>query len=335
MSGRLPGLCALGESDKIVSDSERSETGATVLGVLALVFWSTTIAFARSLSQAIGPVTVGAVIFTTSGSVGCVWLLVTGRLKETRRLSKAYLFGCGALFVFYMLALYLAVGLAATAQQVLEVGIINYLWPGLTLAFAIPILHRKARLTLWPGIAIAFAGVVLVTGGGAPGPSSGSLVRGFLDNVQANAVPYVLALAAAVSWALYSNLSRRLAGDAKGGAVPLFLLASGIAFLFLRLFFHEETGWTTRAFGELAYMALLPTLLAYAFWEHACRRGNIMLVAALSYATPLLSTGISCIYLGVAAGPRLWAGCGLVVAGAVVCRLSAGENGRRPHERAA
>ncbi len=317
-----------------MSDSERSETGATVLGVVALVFWSTTVAFARSLSQAIGPVTVGAVIFTTSGLVGCVWLLVTGRLKETMRLPGAYLFGCGALFVFYMLALYLAVGLAATAQQVLEVGIINYLWPGLTLAFAIPILHRKARLTLWPGIAIAFAGVVLAAGGGQ-GPSSGSLVRGFLDNARANAVPYVLALGAAVSWALYSNLSRRLAGDAKGGAVPLFLLASGITFLFLRLFFREETGWTARAFGELAYMALLPTLLAYAFWEHACRRGNITLVATLSYATPLLSTGISCIYLGVAAGPRLWAGCGLVVAGAVVCRLSAREKGHRPPEGAA
>lgn len=304
-----------------MSDSERSETGATVLGIVALVFWSTTVAFARSLSEAIGPVTVGAIIFITSGLAGCVWLLVTGRFKETVRLSRAYLFGCGALFVFYMLALYLAVGLARTAQQVLEVGIINYLWPGLTLAFAIPILGRKARATLWPGIAIAFAGVVLASSG-AHGPSSSSPVRGLLDNMQANAVPYVLALGAAVSWALYSNLTRRLAADAKGGAVPLFLLASGIAFLFLRLFFREETGWTARAFGELAYMALLPTLLAYAFWEHACRRGNIMLVAALSYATPLLSTGISCIYLGVAAGPRLWAGCGLVVAGAVVCRLS-------------
>ena len=75
-----------------MSVSKRSESSATVLGVLALVFWSTTVAFARSLSTAIGPVTAGAIIFTSGGSIGCVWLLVKGRLKETRRLPRSYLF---------------------------------------------------------------------------------------------------------------------------------------------------------------------------------------------------------------------------------------------------
>jgi drug/metabolite transporter (DMT)-like permease len=294
-----------------------SPTTATVLGILALVLWSTTVAFSRSLAVALGVMTAPAVIYCVSGTAGVGWLLATGRWRQTARLPRAYLFGCGALFVFYTVTLYLALGLAVTDQQAVEVGIINYLWPGLTLVFAVPILGRKARWTLWPGIAVAFAGVVLASTG-----ATDLSWHGFLENLQTRAVPYLLALAAGVSWALYSNLTRKWAGGAPSHAVPWFLLASGLVFLLLRPFFQEETRWTARAAWELAYMAFVPTLLAYSFWDVAMRQGRIVLVAALSYATPLVSTWIACLYLGVPARWSLWAGCGLVVAGALVCKLS-------------
>ena len=294
-----------------------SPTPATVLGILALVMWSTTVAFSRSLATALGTMTAPALIYGLSGTAGVGWLLATGRWRQTVRLPRAYLFGCGALFVFYTVSLYLALGLAVTDRQAVEVGIINYLWPGLTLVFAVPILGRKARWTLWPGIVVAFAGVALAGAGG-----TGLSWSGFVENLHARGVPYLLALAAGVSWPLYSNLARKWAGDAPSHAVPCFLLASGCVFLLLRPFFQEETHWTSRTGWELAYMALVPSLLAYSFWDVAMRKGRLVLVAALSYATPLLSTWIACLYLRVPAGWSLWAGCGLVVAGALVCKLS-------------
>lgn len=41
--------------------------------------------------------------------------------------------------------------------------------------------------------------------------------------------------------------------------------------------------------------------------------------------TPLFSTLISTLYLGAAAGIRLWIGCVLVIAGAITCRLAVRE----------
>ena len=289
-------------------------------GILALIFWSSTVAFARSLSDSIGIINAAALIFTLSGLIGCLWLLITGELKSIIKLSRLYLFVCGGLFVTYMLCLYLAIGTAATELQAIEAGIINYLWPGLTLAFCVPLLGYRATWALVPATVIGFAGAALAAAGGA-----GLSWQGFVINMQAHPVPYALALSAAVSWALYSSLTRRLAAGVSSRTVPVFLLASGLVFMIIRPFFHEEAQWSIPALLELSYMVLVPTLLAYSLWDIAMRRGNMILIAAVSYLTPVLSTAISCVYLGVLPHWSLWAGCVLVTAGAVLSRISVRE----------
>ncbi len=289
----------------------------TVLGILALLLWSSTIAFTRSLTERLGTGTAAAAIFLISGGIGCAYLVVTRQIGAVRRLPRAYLVGCGALFVLYMVCIYSAVGSAASRLHVIGAGIINYLWPGLTLAFSVPILKKKARLWLLPGAVAAFAGAALaVAHGGAFSWTA------FAADLTSGSASYVWALGAALSWALYSNLSRRWAGEAEGTAVPVFLLASGIVWAALRCLRPEQAHWTPRAAAELLYMATLPTLAAYSFWEAAMRKGNVVFVASLSYSTPLLSTAISCIYLRVAPGAMLWVACLLVIGGAIVCRLS-------------
>ena len=62
----------------------------------------------------------------------------------------------------------------------------------------------------------------------------------------------------------------------------------------------------------------LVTAIAYGAWEHAMRRGNLVFITACSYFTPLLSTLVSCLRLGVVPGARLWVGCGLLVAGSLL-----------------
>lgn len=291
---------------------------ATISGILAILFWSTTVAFARSLARQLGTLTASASIFLLGGVIGCVYVFASpGGRKRILGLPALYFFGCGSLFVCYVVCLYLAIGRAAGAQQAVEVGIINYLWPSLTLVFSIPLLRKRARMTLPIGIAIAFAGVA-VAATHSEAFSWGTLAV----NVRTNFAPYFLALVAAVSWALYSNLSRRWAADADGSAIPLFILAAGIVLLAFR-FTSSETGTLTwRAVGELAYMILFPTLLAYSFWEAAMRRGEVVLVASLSYLIPLVSTVIACAYLGVTMGAALWIACALVIGGAAACRFS-------------
>lgn len=292
----------------------------TILGIIAVLLWSTTMGFSRSLVEQLGAMTAGACIYLVSGAVGCGYLLARGRLAPVRRMPRLYLFGCGAMVVVYMVLIYMAIGMAATRRQVVGVGIINYLWPGLTLVFSVPVLGKRAGPLLAPGVLLAFAGAVLAATSGAQFTAAG-----FLQDLSSARAPYLLALGAAVLWALYSNLSRRWAGAHEGGAMPIFLLAAGVVLGMLRLLFHEQPHWQTHTCFELAYMSLLPALLAYAFWDYSMRRGNLVLVAAVAYLAPVLSTTFTSVYLHVAPGRGLWIACVLVVAGAVVCKLSVTE----------
>ena len=299
---------------------------ATFGGFLAIALWSATVGLGRILIESLGVMTAGAAVYSLSGVLGCAWLLWRPRRRaELRRLPRRYLLGCGGLFVLYAVCLYAATGLATGRQQVLVVGVINYLWPGLTLALSVPILGNVARPWLWAGIVMAFAGVALAAGaqGGVDWPALSS-------HLAADAWPYCLALVGAVSWALYSNFTRRWAGGAIGGAVPLFALATGVAMAALRLMSCESTRWSAAMAGVLMLIAVGPALLAYILWEAAMRWGDHTLVACAAYAAPLLSTGMSCALLGVLPGASLWAACVLVVAGAVICRLSVRSAGAAP-----
>jgi len=291
---------------------------STALGLMAIVFWSTTFAVSRSLAEEIGVLTAGAGMCLGGGVLGCIYItLIQRRTAAVFRLPLAYLLGCGLLLVAYMVCLFLSIGLAASRQQTVEVGIINYLWPGLTLAFAVPILRTKVRWSFFVGIAMAAAGAAL-----APlrlGEYSGDAL---LENLDANPLPYALALAGAIVWALYSVLSRRWAGGAEGGAVPLFMLAAGAVLASLSFAFPHTAAWTGRAVAELAFMAVFPVMTAYAFWDRAMRQGNVTLVAVLSYLAPLLSTALSALYLRVELGWNLWLACGLIVAGAALAQAS-------------
>jgi len=282
-------------------------------GLAAILLWSTTFALARSLSEQVGPLTAGAAVYLIGGTLGLVRLAcsakaATGLLK----LSRSYVLGCGGLFVFYTAAIYGAVGLAKGREQLLEIALVNYLWPALTVLFSLPLLNKRASLWLLPGTALALTGVCLVMSQGAD--ISWMSLR---EHWQGNPAAYALALAAAIAWALYSTLARRWSGPESGGAVELFLPATGLVLLALRFVVDEPTDWRLRSVGEASALAAM-TALAYVLWDVAMRKGNLLLVVACSYFTPLLSTVVSCVYLQVSPGPKLWIGCLLLVSGSLI-----------------
>jgi drug/metabolite transporter (DMT)-like permease len=228
------------------------------------------------------------------------------------QLPRLYLLGCGSLFVFYTAAVYLAVGLAQSREQLLGIALVNYLWPALTVLFSLVLLKKKASFWLVQGTALALTGVFLVM-------TLGARVswRSFMVHLQAGQAAYALALAASISWALYSNLTRRWTVPTGGSAVEIFIPATGLVLLGLRLLTAESAGWNLRAVADASGLAAVTTL-AYVLWDLCMRRGNLLLVVACSYFTPLLSTLISCAYLRISPGPKLWIGCLLLVGGSLM-----------------
>jgi drug/metabolite transporter (DMT)-like permease len=285
----------------------------TLFGFVAILLWSTTIAIIRSLTEQVGPITSAASIYLLAGFVSLIPVSYShDRVIQVRAFSRLYLFGCGVLFVFYMLAIYLAVGLARNRQQVLEVGLINYLWPVFTLLFSLFLLGKNTRFSLIPGMILGFLGAFLVL-------TQGNSISwdSFTGNVLSNFWVYFLALMAAVLWGLYSNLSRRWGGTMSGNAVPFFMMATGLILLFIRLFFREQSLWNLRSVAEILFMSLA-TLFSYMFWDLAMRKGDMVLVAASSYFIPFLSTLVTSLYLGITAGLRLWMGCGCIILGSLI-----------------
>jgi len=286
---------------------------ATLLGFLAILLWSSTVAFTRSIAENLGPFTSGASIYLLAG----LFLYITRSIKHRSFLNKnkpssLYIYGCGILFLIYTVSFYVAISMATNNSQTLEIGLINYLWPGLTILFSIPILGKRASIWLLPGTLIAFAGVILVLTQG----TSFTWIS-IAENFRNSSLPYFTGFLAATSWALYSNLSRRWGGADSEGSVPLFSIITGLSFLILALIFPEKMTWNPRVIVEILFFSLA-TALAYLYWDISMRKGKIILVAAGSYLVPLLSTIVSSLYLGIIPTPNLWLGCGLIVLGSII-----------------
>ncbi|OZI75224.1 aromatic amino acid DMT transporter YddG [Bordetella genomosp. 12] len=285
---------------------------ATAIGLLAVVCWSAVVGLMRSIAEALGPAGGAACLFSVSALLVC---LVRG-LPALSRFHPVYLYGCGALFAAYEICLALAIGSAHTRAEALELGMINYLWPSLTIVVAVLARQARGNGLLWPGAALSFFGIIWITGAG----QALSLSR-LQDNVASNPIAYALAFAAAGLWAAYSVLTR-LYGRGENG-VSVFLLLTALA-LWIK---HGISGEPSVATSLLAHptaglqVLVLGALVAigYSCWNLGIQKGNMAFLAAASYFTPVLSALLAAVWLQQEPGTAFWQGVAMVTLGSLIC----------------
>jgi drug/metabolite transporter (DMT)-like permease len=161
---------------------------------------------------------------------------------------------------------------------------------------------------------LGLAGTVLLFAGNTSGFAPG-------------AVPgLVAAFIAAFVWATYSVLSRRLKAVPTDAVAGFCLATSALAALMhLAL---ETTVWPENTLQWLAVLALGigPVGAAFYAWDIGMKRGDIRVLGAASYATPLLSTafliaaGFAKASANIALAAILIAGGGLIAAKDMVLR---------------
>ncbi|MFV3130347.1 DMT family transporter [Niveispirillum sp. KHB5.9] len=276
---------------------------ATLVGGTAILMWST-LALLTALAGPVPPFLLVSLSFGLGGLVSVAVLAATGRplLAVLRQPPQVWALGIGGLFGYHFLY-FLALQTAPAA----EANLINYLWPLLIVLFAGLLPGEKLGKAQLAGTGAGLAGTLLLVTGG----------KGV--SVEAAYLPgYLAALAASVTWAGYSVLSRRF-GKVPTEIVAFFCLATAALAVPCHLLF-EQTVWPQGAvgWGIILSMGLGPVGLAFLVWDHGVKRGDIQTLGALSYTTPLLSTGLL-----IAAGraelslPVIGA-CLLIVGGAVV-----------------
>jgi drug/metabolite transporter (DMT)-like permease len=130
----------------------------------------------------------------------------------------------------------------------------------------------------------------------------------------------IAAFVAAFVWASYSVMSRRLKA-VPTDAVAGFCLATAVLAAFVHLTI-ETTVWpeTALQWGAVIGLGVAPVGAAFYVWDIGMKRGDIRVLGAASYATPLLSTaflilaGYAKASANIALAAVLIAGGGLIAA---------------------
>ena len=138
----------------------------------------------------------------------------------------------------------------------------------------------------------------------------------------------VAALIAAFVWATYSVLSRRLKSVPTDAVAGFCAATALLAALVHRLI--ESPIWPETSLQWLAVVALGigPVGAAFYSWDIGMKRGDIRVLGAASYATPLLSTaflvlaGFAKASASIAIAAVLIAGGGLIAAKEMIWRKS-------------
>jgi drug/metabolite transporter (DMT)-like permease len=289
---------------------------ATLIGLVAVLCWSSTVGLIRSVAEALGAVGGAAALYTVSA---VLVLAVQGvpRKAQLRQVSKVYLIGCGLLFALYEVCLSVAIGLAHNRQESLELGLINYLWPCLTIVLAVLCRQQAARWWLWPGVALCLWGLVRVLAGEHSASGGTFWWQELGAHMQGNPLAYALAFGAALLWPVYSLLSRLHGGGFNG--VGLFVLLTALVLWGQWLLLPQPAMQWSWSVATQVLVVGASTALAYSCWEHGIQRGNLAVLAAGSYFAPVLSSLWAALWLAVQPGWSFWQGVALVTLGSLLC----------------
>ncbi|MDP6345112.1 MAG: DMT family transporter [Alphaproteobacteria bacterium] len=248
---------------------------ATLLGFVAVLMWAL-LALLTAASGRVPPFQLAAMAFAIAFLLALgKWLwrgeAIFGHLRQP---PLVWAVGIGGLFgyhFFYFLALRRA--------PAVEASLIAYLWPLLIVLFSALLPGERLRWWHIAGGLAGLAGAGLLLTGGEAAAWGGAVGAGHLA-----------AMACAVIWSSYSVLSRRFAEvptDTVGGFCGATAVLAGLAHLLF-----ERTVWPADAGQWLAVagLGLGPVGLAFFFWDHGVKRGQIQALGAAAYAAPLLST---------------------------------------------
>ncbi|WP_109400118.1 aromatic amino acid DMT transporter YddG [Proteus sp. TJ1640] len=296
-----------------------SSSKGTLYGIVAILLWSTIVGLIRNISEYFGAVGGAALIYTT----GTVFLILILGIPKLSLFPKRYLFWGAILFVTYEVCLSLALGFATDRTQAIELGMVNYLWPSFTLALAVIVNKQRFSILLIIGLLCSFSGLVWVVSGDNP-----LTIEGLWQNIQSNPLSYILAFSGAILWAFYSNLTRLISGG-NNGIVPFFLLTS--LALWGQYLFSTPVEWIINTKSITLLLITGAAIgLANAAWTIGMIRGNVALLATLSYFTPVISTAFSSILLSTALSFSFWQGVMMVTGGSLICWLATRQKTIKP-----
>jgi drug/metabolite transporter (DMT)-like permease len=276
----------------------RAAPGPTLLALGAIALWSSLATLGVALGHVPPFLLTGLSLLVGS----LIALPLSGfQLARWRVPLPTLALGIYGLFCYHFL-LFLALRHAPPVQA----NLVNYLWPLLMVVLA-PLLLPGMTLRFRHVFAalLGFAGAALVILGGAA--STGIRTAWFWG--------YLPALAAALIWASYSLLTRRVAAFPTS-AIGGFALCSGLLSLLCHVLLEPAVHLSAHDWTLIGIIGLGPMGAAFFLWDKALKTGDARHIGILSYLTPLLSTSLLVLVNGHAVTWPVMAAAAMIVAAA-------------------
>lgn len=285
-----------------------SQTRATLIGLLAIVLWSAIVGLIKSVSESFGPVGGAALIYSCSAAL----LIFTVGFPRVSTFPRRYLVTGSILFVSYEICLSLSLGFTHSGRQAIEVGMVNYLWPGMTIVLAAIVNRQKTSPLIIPGVLLAIMGICRVLGG----EQTFSLSE-MGNNIMDNPLSYGLAFCGAAIWAVYCVATKKIAQGSNG--ITLFFILTALT-LWVKFLLSPQPAFTVSPQALLALaLSAMAMGLGYAAWNTGILHGNVNLLAAVSYFIPILSSVLAAFVLSSPLTLPFWQGAAMVSLGSLLC----------------
>lgn len=279
----------------------------TWLGLSSILIWASLVAVVKLITESISPILALALIYSFSA----LCILGLNGFPKISQMPKRYLWGCGSLFVCYEILFLSSVAYSHNHEQVLIIGMINYLWPPLTVIFAIFAQQLSYQWSVVLGFILAILGLMMVVN-----PDILAVSK-FWAVLQQNPMAYSFALIGAVLWSCFSVFTKKYAQG--HNATPFFFAVTAIALWGIHFISAEP--FTLPSLGMWGAIVMTGSLIgiAYSHWNQSLQFGDIKLLILATYFMPILSSVMSMLILDATPQLAFWIGTILVTLGAIIC----------------
>lgn len=248
---------------------------ATACGAAAIILWGA-LALFTAMTGKMPPFQMTAITFALGGALGCAVAVARGRMHLLKPTRASFLLGLYGFFAYH--ACYFA---ALKLANPAEAQLIAALWALLIVLFSalLPGHRLRANHVIGALLGMIAAGILIAPKIGGSAASSALL-------------GYGLAAACALIWSSYSVASRLFA-DVPTESLAITCLATAALALICHFIFEIPT-WPQAMSEWTALMALGlgPVGAAFFLWDIGMKNGDVSLLGALSYAAPVISTGL-------------------------------------------
>ena len=264
----------------------KKSTSVYIFAGISILCFSLSPTISKYFFNGVDPFAINAWSMIPSTLLFLVILIRNGKIRTFKTIPARHILamtGIGLTGVFVYLVS-LQIGYSAMPGQ--QAFVINYLWPAMIILWARILLKEKPDAGKWCALLLSFLGVVIVAVNG----DFHQLTGGTLSGV-------IACVVAAVSYGFYSAMSKKMRYDTE-----LLLFLAFLSSMILCFVLAAVRGVLTvpTAFTGTGYLifGLFTNGIAYLFWLLALENGNTALISNLAYLTPVVSLGLTHVFLG-------------------------------------